>query len=65
LNKQTYRGHVFVVFVLTEHRLCWGHVQDSEKRLELSPEAKGAHCIIHRYALASKTLPTTLQTVLD
>uniref|UniRef100_UPI00358E95EF SCAN domain-containing protein 3-like n=1 Tax=Myxine glutinosa TaxID=7769 RepID=UPI00358E95EF len=32
---------------------------------ELAPQAKGTHCMIHRYALASKTLPATLRGVLD
>uniref|UniRef100_UPI00358F67E6 SCAN domain-containing protein 3-like n=1 Tax=Myxine glutinosa TaxID=7769 RepID=UPI00358F67E6 len=32
---------------------------------ELAPQAKGIHCMIHRYALASKTLPATLREVLD
>jgi len=32
---------------------------------ELAPAAKGIHCMIHRYALASKTLPVPLQQVLD
>nr|XP_039264593.1 zinc finger BED domain-containing protein 5-like [Styela clava] len=36
-----------------------------KKVKELAPEAKGTHCAIHRYALASKTLPTPLQNVLD
>ena len=31
----------------------------------LLPLAKGKHCVIHRYALASKTLPTSLQNVLN
>lgn len=32
---------------------------------ELAPHAKGIHCMIHRYALASKTLPAPLQEVLN
>ena len=32
---------------------------------ELAPGAKGVHCMIHRYALSCKTLPTPLQDVLD
>ncbi|KAG8236590.1 hypothetical protein J437_LFUL016942 [Ladona fulva] len=32
---------------------------------ELAPQAKGMHCIIHRFALATKTLPKPLQEVLD
>uniref|UniRef100_UPI00358EFF27 zinc finger BED domain-containing protein 5-like n=1 Tax=Myxine glutinosa TaxID=7769 RepID=UPI00358EFF27 len=32
---------------------------------ELAPQAKGIHCMIHRYALASKALPATLWEVLD
>ena len=32
---------------------------------KLAPQAKGIHCMIHRYALASKTLPASLQEVLD
>ncbi|XP_076055190.1 protein FAM200C-like [Oratosquilla oratoria] len=31
---------------------------------KLAPQAKGIHCMIHRYALASKTLPASLQEVL-
>jgi zinc finger BED domain-containing protein 5/7/8/9 len=37
-----------------------------QKRVkELAPLAKGLHCIIHRFALATKTLPKPLQEVLD
>ncbi|XP_039264593.2 protein FAM200C-like [Styela clava] len=36
-----------------------------KKVKELAPEAKGTHCVIHRYALASKTLPTPPRNVLD
>ena len=36
-----------------------------KKVKELTPEAKSTHCFIHRYALASKTLPTALKNVLD
>ena len=32
---------------------------------EKAPNAKGTHCMIHRYALASKTLPVPLQDVLS
>ena len=32
---------------------------------ELAPEAKGTHCFIHRYALASKTLPAQLKDVIE
>lgn len=32
---------------------------------KLAPQAKGIHCMIHRYALASKTLPASLREVLD
>jgi len=32
---------------------------------DLAPEAKGTHCVIHRFALASRTLPTPLKNVLD
>ena len=32
---------------------------------ELAPEAKGTHSFIHRYALASKTLPAQLKDVLN
>ena len=30
-----------------------------------SPQAKGFHCIIHRYALAAKTLPISVKKVLN
>ena len=30
-----------------------------------SPQAKGFHCIVHRYALACKTLPISLKKVLN
>ena len=33
----------------------------TKKVKELVPEAKGTHCFIHRYALASKTLSTALK----
>ena len=36
-----------------------------KKIKDLAPQAKGTHCVIHRYALASKTLPTSLQDVLN
>ena len=32
---------------------------------KLAPQENGINCIIHRYALASKTLPTSLQEVLE
>ncbi|XP_076806902.1 zinc finger BED domain-containing protein 5-like [Clavelina lepadiformis] len=32
---------------------------------EKSPQVKGVHCMIHRYALACKTLPSYLKNVLD
>ena len=32
---------------------------------KLAPQAKGIHCMIHRYALASKTLPASLHEVLE
>ncbi|XP_068227879.1 zinc finger BED domain-containing protein 5-like [Palaemon carinicauda] len=32
---------------------------------KLAPQAMGIHCMIHRYALASKTLPAILQEVLE
>ena len=32
---------------------------------KLAPQAKGIHCMIHRYALASNTLPVSLQEVLE
>lgn len=32
---------------------------------KLAPQAKGIHCMIHRYPLASKTFPTSLQKVPD
>lgn len=32
---------------------------------ELAPQAKSVHCFIHRYALASKTLPASLIVVLE
>ena len=37
----------------------------AKKVKELVPEAKGTHCFIHRYALASKTLSTALKNILD
>ena len=43
-----------------------GSRSDFQKKVkELAPETKGTHCFIHRYALASKTLPTALNNVLD
>ena len=32
---------------------------------KLAPQAKGIHCMINRYALASKTIPVSLQEVLE
>ena len=37
----------------------------TKKVKKLAPEAKDTHCFIHRYALASKTLPTALKNILD
>ena len=49
-----------------ELQLCWAHNQAFKKKVkELAPHAKGTHCVIHRFALASKTLPSSLQDVLD
>lgn len=31
----------------------------------LAPQAKGTHCMIHRYALSRKTLPLSLKKVLE
>ena len=36
-----------------------------KKVKEFAPKAKGTHSFVHRYALASKTLPTALQEILD
>ena len=37
-----------------------------QKRVkEVAPNAKGAHCMIHRFALASKTLPDELCKILE
>jgi hypothetical protein len=36
-----------------------------KKVKDLAPQAKGSHCMIHRFALATKTLPKLLQEVLD
>ena len=49
-----------------ERQLYWVQIQASKKKIkDLAPQAKGTHCVIHRYALASKTLPTSLQDVLN
>ena len=37
----------------------------TKKVKELAPEAKGTHSFIHRYAFASKTLPTAFKNILD
>ena len=42
---------------------CHSGFQVSVKRK--SPTSKGVHCMLHRQFLASKTLPNTLQKVLD
>lgn len=36
-----------------------------QKVKEIAPKAKGVHCVIHRYGLASKTLSLSLKEVLD
>ena len=36
-----------------------------KKVKKLALEAQGTHCFIHRYALASKTLPTAQQKVFN
>ena len=41
------------------------HSGFQKKIKELAPQAKGTHCVIHRYGLASKTLPASLQNVLN
>ena len=56
---------MFAEFVLMEHQQCWVQIQASKKIKDLAPQAKGAHCVIHRYALASKTLLPSLQEVLN
>lgn len=33
--------------------------------MKLAPQAKGIHCMIHQYALTSKTLPASLKKALD
>lgn len=42
-----------------EHQLCWVTSGFQNIVKELAPQAKSTHCVIHRYTLASKTLPTT------
>ena len=42
---------------------CNSGFQTSVKRQ--APKSKGVHCMLHRQALASKTLPESLQKVLD
>ena len=37
----------------------------TKKVKELAPKARGTHCFINRYALASKTLPSALKNILD
>ena len=32
---------------------------------EKSPQVKGVHCALHRYALACKTIPSFLKNILD
>ena len=41
------------------------HSGFQRKIKELAPQAKGAHCVIHRHVLASKTLPASLQNALN
>ena len=41
------------------------HSGFQKKIKELAPQAKGTHCVIHRYALATKTVPAFLQNVLN
>ena len=51
------------------HRWCtsyaWFKVELQTKVQAKSPQAKGFHCTIHRYALACKTLPISLIEVLN
>jgi hypothetical protein len=43
-----------------------GHMSGSKNHVkEKTPEIKGVHCMIHRYALASKTLPNNSNTVMN
>ena len=35
------------------------------KLKDTNPDTKHLHCMIHQYALASKTLPTELRAILD
>ena len=62
---QSCSGNIFVGFVLMELLQWWDHVQAFKKVQELAPEAKGIHCVIHRCALASRTLPAPLKNVMD
>ena len=49
-----------------EHQLCWVQIQASKKMIrDLASQANNTHCVIHRYALASKALSTSLQDVLN
>ena len=41
------------------------HSGFQKKTKELAPKAKGMHCAIHRYTLATKTLLASLQNVLN
>ena len=56
---------MFVELAPMELLLCWAPCQALLEIKELAPEAKGIHCFIHRYTLASKTLPSELKYVLD
>ena len=62
---QNCSGNMFVGFVLMELLHWWHHLQALKNVQDLASEGKGTHCVIHRCALASRSLPTPLKNVLD
>ena len=65
LKKRGCLGTMCVETQQMELLQCWSVIQDSSKVKDTNPDTKHLHCVIHRYALASKTLPTELRAVLD
>ncbi|XP_029654461.1 zinc finger BED domain-containing protein 5-like [Octopus sinensis] len=48
-----------------ELQQCLAFILALEAKLDLLQETKHMHCMLHRYALAAKTLPSDLRYVLD
>ena len=65
LIQQSFNEKIFSGVCSDEASAMLGSQSGFQKKVqELAPQAKGTNCVSHRYALASKTLPSFLQNVL-